>query len=58
MNLTARELLDRLVAFPTVSYQSNLDLVDFVDTYLRAHGVTPVIMPSPEDDKGQSQDWR
>lgn len=54
MNLTARELLDRLVAFPTVSDQSNLDLVDFVDTYLRAHGVTPVIVPSTEDDQSQS----
>ena len=51
MNLTARELLERLVAFPTVSDQSNLALVDFVEDYLRSYGVTPVRVPSPEGDK-------
>lgn len=38
---SARALLDRLVAFPTVSRESNLDLIDFADDYLRSHGVTP-----------------
>ncbi len=38
--LTAREILDRLVAFPTVSRDSNLDLVDWVEAYLASHGVT------------------
>ncbi len=33
------ELLARLVAFPTVSSASNLDLVDFVADYLAGHGV-------------------
>ncbi len=37
--LTAREILARLVAFPTVSHSSNLDLVDWVETYLRGHDV-------------------
>ncbi len=37
--LSARDLLDRLVAFPTVSHDSNLELVDFVEAYLGAHGV-------------------
>jgi acetylornithine deacetylase len=38
-HLSAREILDRLVAFPTVSRDSNLDLVDWVEDYLAGHGV-------------------
>jgi acetylornithine deacetylase len=37
--LTAREILDRLVAFPTVSRESNLELVDWVEEYLAGFGV-------------------
>lgn len=36
----ARRILDALVAFPTVSRDSNLPLVDWVEAYLNAHGVT------------------
>ncbi len=38
--LSARELLDRLVSFPTVSRDSNLALVDWVEAYLNDLGVT------------------
>ncbi len=34
-----REMLERLVAFPTVSRESNLPLMDFVEDYLSGHGV-------------------
>ena len=51
MDLSARVLLDRLVAFPTISDQSNLALIDFVESYLLSHGVTAVRVPSPEGDK-------
>ncbi|GFE65767.1 acetylornithine deacetylase [Litoreibacter roseus] len=37
--LTAREILDRLVAFPTVSSSSNLSLIDWVEDYLDGFGV-------------------
>ncbi|MEM9318711.1 MAG: acetylornithine deacetylase [Pseudomonadota bacterium] len=37
--LSARELLDRLVSFPTVSRDSNLALVDWVEEYLADLGV-------------------
>lgn len=37
--LSARALLDRLVAFPTVSRDSNLDLVDWVEGYLGDFGI-------------------
>lgn len=38
--LSPRALLDRLVAFPTVSRESNLPLVDWVEGYLAGHGIT------------------
>ncbi len=38
--LSAREILDVLVAFPTISRDSNLDLVDWVEAYLAGHGVS------------------
>lgn len=37
--LTSRQILAHLIAFPTISTTSNLDLVDWVDAYLTGHGV-------------------
>jgi acetylornithine deacetylase len=37
--LSPREILDRLVKFPTVSRDSNLPLVDWVEGYLASHGI-------------------
>jgi acetylornithine deacetylase len=37
--LTSRQILDRLVSFPTVSRGSNLDLIDWVEGYLASHGI-------------------
>ena len=37
--LNPRQVLDRLVAFPTVSRDSNLPLIDWVEGYLAAHGI-------------------
>ena len=38
-SLTARQLLDRLVGFPTVSRASNLALVDWLEGYLTDQGI-------------------
>lgn len=38
--LSPRQILDRLVAFPTVSRDSNLALVDWVEEYLDGFGIT------------------
>ncbi len=38
-NTTTIEMLDRLVAFDTVSANSNLDCIDFIRGYLDSHGV-------------------
>ena len=43
--MTTEALLSRLVAFETVSDRSNLDLIDFVETYLEDHGVRAVRVP-------------
>lgn len=40
MTLSARDILDRLVGFPTISRDSNLALVDWVEDYLSGFGVT------------------
>jgi acetylornithine deacetylase len=37
--LTPRQILGRLVAFPTVSTDSNLALVDWLERYLGGHGI-------------------
>ena len=36
---TPREMLEKLVAFPTVSRDTNVPLIDFVEDYLAGHGV-------------------
>ncbi|MEM7428257.1 MAG: M20/M25/M40 family metallo-hydrolase, partial [Pseudomonadota bacterium] len=51
MTLTARDLIDRLVAFPTVSSESNLELVDFVEDYLNGFGIASVRVPNDEGTK-------
>ena len=37
--LTTREILAQLISFPTVSRDTNLPLVDWVQDYLAAHGM-------------------
>ncbi|AWB48077.1 acetylornithine deacetylase [Gemmobacter aquarius] len=38
--LSPRQILDHLVTFPTVSQDTNLPLVDWVEGYLHSHGIT------------------
>ena len=38
--LSPRQILDRLVSFPTVSRDTNLPLIDWVEDYLESRGVT------------------
>lgn len=45
--LSPRAILERLVAFPTVSRDSNLDLIDWVQSYLDSHGCLTGRVPSP-----------
>ena len=44
--LTARQLLDQLVAFPTVSSDTNLPLIYFVRDYFAEHGIDSIIIPN------------
>jgi acetylornithine deacetylase len=48
---TPREMLARLVGFPTVSTRSNLDLVGFVEAYLAGLGVATLRVPDATGDK-------
>jgi len=45
--LDARAILDRLVAFPTVSRDTNLPLVDWLQDYLSSHDIDSHRIPSP-----------
>ena len=45
--LSPRALLDRLVAFPTVSRDTNLPLIDWVAAYLAEQGIDSWKVPAP-----------
>ena len=47
----AKALLAKLIAFDSVSDSSNLPLVDFVEGYLRGHGLEARRAPSAAGDK-------
>jgi acetylornithine deacetylase len=51
MQLSSISLLERLVAFNTVSDRSNLPLIAFVSDYLASHGIPFVIAPNAAGDK-------
>ncbi|NNE79129.1 MAG: acetylornithine deacetylase [Silicimonas sp.] len=51
MSLSARDILDRLVSFPTVSRVSNIDLADWVVGYLTDLGITAHRMPNEDGTK-------
>lgn len=51
MTLTARELMDRLVAYPTISRDSNLELIDFAKKYLAGFGIDSTIVPNDDGTK-------
>ncbi len=47
-HLSPREILARLISFPTVSRDSNLPLVDWVESYLASHGIESHRWPDPD----------
>ncbi|WP_231471357.1 acetylornithine deacetylase [Thioalkalivibrio sp. HK1] len=49
--MTSRELIEKLVGFPTVSCDSNLDLIHFVRDYLASHGIESQLIPNEEGTK-------
>ncbi len=48
---TAREMLTKLVAFNTISKNSNLQIIDFIEEYLSGYGITCHRVPNAEGDK-------
>ncbi len=49
--LSPRAILEKLVAFPTVSQDSNLPLIDWVQAYLEDHGIAAQRHVKAEDPK-------
>lgn len=48
---TPKDMLARLVGFPTVSDRSNLALIDFVRAYLGGHGIPATLVPDASGEK-------
>ena len=48
---SARELINRLIAFDTTSHLSNLEMMDFVRDYLAGWGVESTLIPSDDGAK-------
>ncbi|WP_298846728.1 acetylornithine deacetylase [uncultured Ruegeria sp.] len=46
--LTPLEIMTKLISFPTVSRETNLPLVDWVEEYLKGHGIEPHRWPDPD----------
>ena len=46
--LTPLELMKQLISFPTVSRDSNLPLIKWVEAYLTSHGITSHRWPDPD----------
>ena len=44
-------MIERLIAFDTTSRDSNLHLIEFVEDYVRAHGLEPKRIPNAEGTK-------
>lgn len=51
MSMSSREMLARLVAFPSVSTSSNLDIIHFCRDWLKSNGVESELVFSPRRDK-------
>ncbi|MDF1873039.1 acetylornithine deacetylase [Vannielia sp.] len=49
--MTPREILEKLVGFPTVSAVSNLELIGWVEGCLAAEGITATRVPDPTGEK-------
>ncbi|KPA21989.1 Acetylornithine deacetylase [Shimia sp. SK013] len=47
--LSPRAILDKLVSFPTVSHDTNLPLIDWVEGYLASHGIDAFRHPHETD---------
>ena len=50
-HLTPFELMQKLVSFPTISRDSNLPLIDWVEEYLASHGIEAHRFPHPDEPK-------
>ena len=57
LGISPREMLARLVAFPTVSTRSNLDLIGFVEDYLAGLGVPALGCPTRPARRPGSWRW-
>ncbi len=48
---TSKEMIEKLVGFDTTSIKSNLELVSFIEDYLREYGVPSYRVPNQSGTK-------
>lgn len=51
VTINSRDMLARLIAFRTVSRDSNLDCIAFIREFLDEHGIVSHVLPNPEGTK-------
>ena len=51
MTPASLEMIERLIHFETVSRNSNLDLIHYVQDYLSTYGVSSTLVPNPDGNK-------
>lgn len=52
--LTARQILEKIISFPTVSRDSNLELLDWIEGYLGGFGISCTRVPNADDPRKAS----
>lgn len=48
IELSPFQIMEKLISFPTVSLDTNLPLIDWVETYLTSHGIESHRWPDPD----------
>ena len=51
MALSARDILEKLVSFPSVSSESNIPIATWIHDYLKDHGIDVHLVPASDPDK-------
>ena len=49
--MTPIKMIERLIAFNTVSRDSNLELIEFVEEYLHSHGIDSTRVPNDRSEE-------
>ena len=49
--MTAQEILQKLVSFPVLGGESNLEIIHWIKDYIESFGVTTTLVPNEDNTK-------